>query len=87
MPLFALILLILCGLVILTGVILALIAGIRPVPRFDLRWLFPASPQNDLFWLIRLLTDADILWHPGQGDLPDQSAGATAPEFPTYPME
>ena len=55
MPLFALILFVLFGLVVLTGVILALIAGIRPAPRFDLRRLFPAPPPNDFFSLIRVL--------------------------------
>ena len=87
MPLFALILLILFGLVILTGVILSLIAGIRPVPRFDLRRLFPTPPPNDFFFLILTLTGTDTLWHPGGGDLPDPSGEAPAPEFPNQPME
>jgi hypothetical protein len=87
MSLIALILLIVFGLVILTGVILALIAGIWPVPRFDLRRLFPAPPPNDFFSLIRTLTMTDTLWHPGRGDLPDPSGEAPAPEFPTHPME
>ena len=87
MPLFALILLILFALVILTGVVLSLIAGIQPVPRFDLRRLFPAPPPNDFFSLIRTLTMTDTLWHPGRGDLPDPSGEAPAPEFPNQPME
>jgi len=87
MPLFALILLTLFALVILTGFILSLIAGIRPVPRFDLRRLFPAPPPDDFFFLIRTLAGTDTLWHPGRGDLPDQSGDAPAPEFPNQPME
>jgi hypothetical protein len=87
MPLFALILLILFGLVILTGFVLSLIAGIRPVPRFDMRWLFPTPPPNDFFFLIRTLAETDNLWHPGRGDLPDLSGDAPAPEFPNHPME
>jgi hypothetical protein len=87
MLLFAIILLILFGLVILTGVILSLIVGIRPVQRFDLRRLFPTLPPNDFFSLIRILTYADPLWHTGRGDIPDPVAEAPAPEFPTHPME
>jgi len=87
MPLFALILLILFGLVILTGVILALIAGIRPLPRFNLCRLFPTPPPNDFFSLIRTLTGTDTLWHPGRGDLPDPSGDVPAPEFPNHSME
>jgi hypothetical protein len=87
MPLFAIILLAFFGLVILTGVVLSLVAGIRPVPRFDLRWLFPTPPQNDFFSLFRILTEANPLWHPGRGDLPDPTGEAPAPEFPTHPME
>jgi hypothetical protein len=87
MHLFALILLILFALIVLTGIVLSLIAGIRPVPRFDLRRLFPTSPPNDFFSLIRILTATDPLWHSGQGDLPDPSGEAPAPEFITHPME
>ena len=87
MPLFALILLILCGLVVLTGFILALIAGIRSVPSFDLRRLFPTPPSNDFFSLIRTLTMTDTLWHPCRGDLPDPTGDAPAPDFPNQPME
>jgi hypothetical protein len=87
MPLFAIILLVLFGLVVLTGVTLSLIAGIQPVPRFDLRRLFPTPPLNDFFSLIRTLTITDTLWHPGRGDLPDPSGDAPAPEIPTHPME
>jgi len=87
MSIFALILLILFGLIILTGFILSLIAGIRPVPRFDLRRLFPTPPQNDFFSMIRMLTEADPLWHPGRGDLPDPSGEAPAPEFPNHSMD
>jgi hypothetical protein len=87
MPLFAILLLILFSLVVLTGIILSLIAGIRPVPRFDLCRLFPTPPTNDFFSLIRILTDTDPLWHPGRGDLPDPSGEAPAPEFPNHSME
>lgn len=87
MPLFALILLVLFGLVVLTGFILALIAGIRPVPRFDLRRLFPTPPRNEFFSLIRMLTGPDSLWHPGRGDLPDPTAEPPASEFPNHTME
>ncbi len=87
MPLFALTLLIFFGLVILTGVVLSLIAGIRPMPRFDLRRLFPTPPPNDFFSLVRTLTMTDTLWHPGRGDLPDPTGDAPAPEFPNHPME
>jgi hypothetical protein len=87
MPIFALLLLILFGLVILAGVILALIVGIRPVPRFDLRRLFPTPPPKDFFSLIRILTDTDPLWHPGRGDLPDPTADTPAPDFPNHSME
>jgi hypothetical protein len=87
MPLFALILLILFGLIVLTGVILSLLAGIRPVPRFNLRRLFPIPPSNDFFSLIRMLNDPDPLWHPGRGDLPDPTGDAPAPDFPNHPME
>jgi hypothetical protein len=85
--LFAVILLILFALVILTGVILSRVAGIWPGLRFDLRRLFPTPPPNDFFSLIRILTDTDPLWHPGRGDLPDPSGDAPAPEFPYHPME
>jgi hypothetical protein len=87
MPIFALILLILFALVILIGFVLSLIAGIRPVPRFDLRRLFPAPPQNDFFPLIRMLSSPDLLWHPGRGDLPDPTVDAPAPDFPNQQME
>jgi hypothetical protein len=87
MHLYALILLILFSLIVLTGVVLSLIAGIRPMPRFDLRRLFPTSPQNDFFSLIRILTEKDPLWHPGRGDLPDPIADTPAPDFPNHPME
>jgi len=87
MPLFAIILLVLFGLVVLTGFVLALITGIRPVPRFDLRRLFPTPPPNDFFTLIRALTMTDTLWHPGRDDLPDPTGDAPAPDFPNQPME
>jgi len=87
MPLFALILLILFGLIVLTGFILSLVAGIRPVPHFDLRRLFPTPPPDDFYFLIRTLTMTDTLWHPGRGDLPDPTADALAPDFPNQPME
>jgi len=87
MPLFALILLILFGLIVLTGFILSLVAGIRPVPRFDLRRFFPTPPSNDFFSWVRTLTMTDTLWHPGRGDLPDPTGDAIAPEFPNHPME
>jgi hypothetical protein len=87
MPLFTLTLLILFGLVILTGVVLSLIAGIRLVPRFDLRRLFPTPPPNGFFSLVRTLTMTDTLWDPGRGDLPDPTGDAPAPEFPNHLME
>ena len=87
MPLFTLILLILFGLVVLTGFILALIAGIRPAPRFDLRWLFPTPPRNDFFSLIRTIIITDTLLHPGRGDLPDPTGDVPAPEFSNHSME
>jgi hypothetical protein len=83
----ALILLILFGLIVLTGFILSLVAGIRLVPRFNPRQLLPDTPQNDFFSLIRILTDTDPLWHPGRGDLPDPTADTPAPDFPNHPME
>ena len=83
----ALILLILFGLIVLTGFILSLAAGIRPAPRINPRLLLPDTPPNDFFSLIRTLTMTDPLWHPGRGDLPDPSGDAPAPEFPTHPME
>jgi len=87
MPLFAIILLVLFGLVVLTGIILSLIAGIWPLPRLDLRRLFPTPPPNDFFFLVRTLAGTENLWHPGRGDLPDPMGDAPAPEFPNYPME
>jgi hypothetical protein len=73
--LIALIILIVLALVVLTGFILSLVAGMRPVPRFRARLPFPTEPQNDFFWLVRTLTMTDTLWHPGQGDLPDPTTG------------
>ncbi|GEM_PF-2319467 len=87
MSIFPLILPIIFGLIILTGFILSLVAGIRPVPQFDLRRLFPTPPPNDFFFLIRTLTMTDTLWHPGRGDLPDPSREAPAHEFPNQPMD
>jgi len=87
MPLFTLILLILFGLVVLTGLVLALIAGIRPVPRLGLRRLIPTPAPNDFFSLIRMLSSPDPLWHPGRGDLPDPTVEAPSPEFPNHPIE
>ena len=79
----ALILLILFGLIVLTGFILSLAAGMRPAPRLP----FPTVPQNDLFQFIRILTMTDTLWHPGRGDLPDPTGDTPAPEFPNSSME
>jgi hypothetical protein len=73
--LIALIVLIVLAVVVLTGIILSLVAGLRPVPRFNPRLLFPTVPRNDFFWLVRTLTQTDGLWHPGRGDLPDPTAG------------
>jgi hypothetical protein len=83
MNVLALILLIIFALVVLTGFILSLAAGLRPVSRLP----FPTAPQNDFFQHVRILTMTDTLWHPGRGDLPDLSGEAPAPEFPKYSME
>ena len=72
--LIALIILIVLAVVVLTGIILSLAAGLRPVPRFNPRLLFPTAPQNDFFELARMLPLTDTLWHPGRGDLPDPTA-------------
>ena len=72
--LIALIILIVLAVVVLTGIILSLAAGLRPVPRFNPWLLFPTAPQNDFFELVRTLTQTDTLWHPGRGDLPDPTA-------------
>jgi hypothetical protein len=45
--LIALIVLIVLAVVVLTGIILSLVAGLRPVPRFNPRLLFPTVPRND----------------------------------------
>jgi len=85
MNILALILLIVFALVVLTGFILSLVAGLRIIPYLPLP--FPAAPQDDSFDLVRTLTMTDTLWHPGRGDLPDPSGDAPAPEFPNQPME
>jgi hypothetical protein len=72
--LIALIILIVLAVVVLTGIILSLSAGLQPVPRFNPRLLFPTAPQNDFFDLVRTLTQTGTLWHPGRGDLPDPTA-------------
>lgn len=71
---FALIILIVLAAVVLAGIILSLAAGLRPMPRFNPRLLFPTAPRNDFFDLVRTLTQAGDLWHPGRGDLPDPTA-------------
>jgi hypothetical protein len=73
--LIALNILIILALVVLTGIILSMAAGLRPVPRFNPRLLFPTGPRNDFFELVRTLTQTDTLWHPGRGDLPDSTGG------------
>ena len=83
--LIALIILIVLGLVILTGIILSLAAGLRSVPRFRVRLLFPTAPQNDFFELVRTLNQTDTLWHPGRGDLPDPTAIDVAGEPSVLP--
>jgi len=87
MVLFIFILLILLALVALTGVILSLITGIRLMPRFDLRHIFPTPPWDELFLLFWMLNDPDPLWHPGRGDLPDPMGETSAADFPNHPME
>ena len=52
MPYFALISLILFGLIIPTGFVLSLIAGIQPVPRYDMRRLLP-TPPHSMRWIVR----------------------------------
>ena len=89
--LIALIILIVLAVVVLTGIILSLAAGLRPVPRFKPRLLFPTAPQNDFFDLLRTLPLADTLWHPGRGDLPDPTAADGTGELsgllpPNLPM-
>lgn len=69
--LIALIFLIIFGLVVLTGIILALAAGLWPILRLDFRLPFPAASQEDFFLLLRTLIQSDSLWHSGRGDLPD----------------
>jgi hypothetical protein len=69
--LIALIFLIVFALVVLTGIILSLVAGLRPVQRLSSRLPFPAASQNDFFLMVRTFTQTDPLWHPGRGDLPD----------------
>ena len=71
---FALIILIVLAVVILAGIVLSLAVGLRPMPRFNLRLLFPTAPRNDFFDLVRTLTQTGDLWHPGRGDLPDPAA-------------
>ena len=89
--LIALIFLIVFGLVVLTGIILSLAAGLRPVPRLGFRLPFPPASQNGFFPLIRTLTQTDPLWHPGRGDLPDptgedQPGEMTVPTPPNIPF-
>jgi hypothetical protein len=83
MTILALILLIVFALVVLTGFILSLASGLRPISRLP----FPIAPQNDFFQLVRILTMTDTLWHPGRGDLPDPSGEAPTPVFSNHPME
>ena len=85
--LIALIILIVLAVVVLTGIILSLAAGLRPVHRFNPWLLFPTAPQTDFFDLVRTLTLTDTLWHPGRGDLPDPTAGDQPGEMtvPTPP--
>jgi hypothetical protein len=85
--LIVLIILIVLAVVVLTGIILSLAAGLRPVPRFNPRLLFPTAPQTDFFDLVRTLTLTDTLWHPGRGDLPDPIGGDQPGEMtvPTPP--
>ena len=84
--LIALIILIVLGLVILTGIILSLAAGLRPVPRFRVRLLFPTAPQNDFFELVRTLNQTDTLWHPGRGDMPDPTVIDKVASRPCCPL-
>ncbi len=84
---FALIILIVLGVVVLAGLVLSLAAGLRPMPRFNPRLLFPIALRNDFFDLVRTLTQTGDLWHPGRGDLPDPTGDIPAPEIPNIPME
>ena len=89
---FALIILIVLGVVVLAGVVLSLAAGLRPLPRFHLSLLFPTAPRNDFFDLVRTLIQTGDLWHPGRGDLPDPTAGDGTGEPsgflpPNFPMQ
>ena len=89
---FALIILIVLGVVVLAGVVLSLAAGLRPMTRFNPRLLFPTDPRNDFFDLVRTLTQAGDLWHPGRGDLPDPTAADGTGELsgllpPNPPMQ
>ncbi len=72
--LIALIILIVLAAVVLTGIILSLVAGMRPMPRLGTRMQFPVVPNNGFFDLVRTLTMASNLWHLGRGDLPDPTA-------------
>jgi hypothetical protein len=83
----ALIILIVLAEVILTGIILSLVAGMRPVPRLGTRMHFPVTPDNGFFELVRTLIQTDTLWHPGRGDLPDPTGDIPSPEIPNFPME
>jgi hypothetical protein len=70
----ALIISVVFALIVLAGWILSLVAGLRSFPRFKFRIPFPSVPRNDFFDLVRTLTQANDLWHPGRGDLPDPTA-------------
>jgi hypothetical protein len=90
--LIALIILIVLALVVLTGIVLSLAAGLWPIPRVNLSLLFPTAPRNDFFDLVRTLTQAGDLWHPGRGDLPDPTAADGTGELsgllpPNPPMQ
>ncbi len=83
----ALILLIAFALVILADLVLMFIAGIQNAPRFGFLLPFTKAVEDNLFTLIRILSQVNTLWHPGRGDLPDPSEDVSTHDFPTHPME
>lgn len=82
-----LIILILVALVILTGVFLALAAGVRYALRFNFRLPLLHIPENEYFSLLRRLAHTSTLWDPCQGNLPDPSGEPSVPEIHNQPME
>ncbi len=83
----ALILLIIFALVVLTGLVLALIAGIQYTPRFGFLLPITTALEDDFLTLVRTLSQIKTLWHPGRGDMPNSSENASTYDFPTHPTE